>query len=90
MQEQEDRIIASRRMSEDQEIEYSLRPRRINEYIGQEKVKEQMMIFIQAALERGKLLIMSSCTDRQAWVKLHWRILLMSWVSASGSPLVRQ
>ncbi len=56
MQEQEDRIIASRRMSEDQEIEYSLRPRRINEYIGQEKVKEQMMIFIQAALERGEAL----------------------------------
>jgi Holliday junction DNA helicase RuvB len=56
LQEQEDRIIASRRMSEDQEIEYSLRPRRINEYIGQEKVKEQMMIFIQAALERGEAL----------------------------------
>lgn len=56
MQEQEDRIIASRRMSEDQETELSLRPRRMAEYIGQEKVKDQMLIFIQAALERGEAL----------------------------------
>jgi Holliday junction DNA helicase RuvB len=56
LQEQEDRIIASRRMSEDQETELSLRPRRMAEYIGQEKVKDQMLIFIQAALERGEAL----------------------------------
>lgn len=56
MQEQEDRIIASRKMEEDQDTELSLRPRRISEYIGQEKVKEKMLIFIQAALERGEAL----------------------------------
>ncbi len=56
MQEQEERIIASRKMEEDQDTELSLRPRRIAEYIGQEKVKEQMLIFIQAALERGEAL----------------------------------
>lgn len=56
MQEQEDRIIASRKMSEDQDTELSLRPRRMAEYIGQEKVKDQMLIFIQAALERGEAL----------------------------------
>ncbi|MGI6527743.1 MAG: Holliday junction branch migration DNA helicase RuvB [Caldicoprobacterales bacterium] len=43
-------------MSEDQETELSLRPRRMAEYIGQEKVKDQMLIFIQAALERGEAL----------------------------------
>ncbi|HHU48996.1 MAG: Holliday junction branch migration DNA helicase RuvB [Caldicoprobacterales bacterium] len=43
-------------MEEDQDTELSLRPRRIAEYIGQEKVKEQMLIFIQAALERGEAL----------------------------------
>jgi Holliday junction DNA helicase RuvB len=56
LQEQEDRIIASRKMEEDQDTELSLRPRRISEYIGQEKVKEKMLIFIQAALERGEAL----------------------------------
>ena len=56
MQEQEDRIIASRKMAEDQDTELSLRPRRMDEYIGQEKVKEKLQIFIQAALKRGEAL----------------------------------
>jgi Holliday junction DNA helicase RuvB len=56
LQEQEDRIIASRKMAEDQDTELSLRPRRMDEYIGQEKVKEKLQIFIQAALERGEAL----------------------------------
>src|SRR5690554_7498826 len=41
-------------MAEDQDMELSLRPRRLHEYIGQEKVKEKMTIFIQAAQERGE------------------------------------
>ncbi len=56
MEEQQDRIIATRKMAEDQDMELSLRPRRLHEYIGQEKVKEKMMIFIQAAQERGEAL----------------------------------
>ena len=43
-------------MAEDQDTELSLRPRRMDEYIGQEKVKEKLQIFIQAALERGEAL----------------------------------
>jgi Holliday junction DNA helicase RuvB len=56
LEEQQDRIIATRKMAEDQDMELSLRPRRLHEYIGQEKVKEKMMIFIQAAQERGEAL----------------------------------
>lgn len=56
MYEEQDRIIASRKMAEDQDMELSLRPRRLHEYIGQEKVKEKMTIFIQAAQERGEAL----------------------------------
>lgn len=33
--------------------QYSLRPRRLNEYIGQDKVKSNLSKFIQAALSRG-------------------------------------
>lgn len=48
----EDRIISSRTLGEDADVEYSLRPRRLDEYIGQTKVKENMKIFIRAAKER--------------------------------------
>ncbi|MCL2086988.1 MAG: Holliday junction branch migration DNA helicase RuvB [Oscillospiraceae bacterium] len=39
---------------EDVELEYSLRPKSLNEYIGQEKVKENLNIFIHAAKGRGE------------------------------------
>ncbi|MBE7021833.1 MAG: Holliday junction branch migration DNA helicase RuvB [Ruminococcaceae bacterium] len=49
----EDRIISSRTLGEDADAEYSLRPRRLNEYIGQSKVKENMQVFIRAAKDRN-------------------------------------
>ncbi|HWR24519.1 MAG TPA: Holliday junction branch migration DNA helicase RuvB [Feifaniaceae bacterium] len=36
------------------QTEYSLRPRFLNEYIGQREVKEHMRIYIQAARDRGE------------------------------------
>ncbi len=41
---------------EDADIEYSLRPKRLCEYIGQDKVKENMSVFIKAAKDRGDVL----------------------------------
>ncbi|MCC8130511.1 MAG: Holliday junction branch migration DNA helicase RuvB [Ruminococcus sp.] len=42
-------------MAEDaDEAELSLRPKTLNEYIGQEKVKENMKIYIDAAKKRGE------------------------------------
>ena len=49
----EERLISSSYRSEDDEAETSLRPKRLEEYIGQEKVKEQLKIFIEAAKQRG-------------------------------------
>jgi len=40
----------------DEEIEVKLRPARFEDYIGQEKVKENMQVFVQAALGRGETL----------------------------------
>src|SRR5215213_9503101 len=37
-------------------IERALRPRGLDEYIGQEKIREQLSIFIQAAKKRGEAL----------------------------------
>ncbi|MCL2362625.1 MAG: Holliday junction branch migration DNA helicase RuvB [Defluviitaleaceae bacterium] len=41
---------------EDEDIELKLRPTRFEEYFGQEKIKENMKVFVQAALNRGEAL----------------------------------
>jgi Holliday junction DNA helicase RuvB len=40
----------------DEEVEQSLRPRRLDEFVGQERVKEQLDIALQAAKARGEAL----------------------------------
>lgn len=52
----EERIISSNPQAEDSEIEYSLRPKRLQEYIGQTRVKETLGIFIAAARGRKEAL----------------------------------
>ena len=53
----ENRIIAPEYASmEDAEVETSLRPKTLAEYIGQEKVKENLSIFMQSAKLRGEAL----------------------------------
>lgn len=52
----EDRIVSSRTLGEDNEVEFSLRPRVLSEYIGQEKVKENLSIYIEAAKARRESL----------------------------------
>ncbi len=50
----ENRIVTPEYSSEDSEIDVSLRPKKLEDYIGQEKVKENMKIYIEAALQRGE------------------------------------
>lgn len=52
----EDRIITALNIEEDDNIEYSLRPKNLREYIGQNKVKEKLHIFIEAAKKRNESL----------------------------------
>ena len=52
----ESRIVAPEYTPDDRDVELSLRPRRLSEYIGQEKVKENLKIFIEAAKKRGESL----------------------------------
>lgn len=47
------RIITPNQSSDDSDIENPLRPRKLSEYIGQEKVKKNLKIFIEAAKLRG-------------------------------------
>lgn len=45
----EQRLISSAFQLEDREVEFSLRPKTLEEYIGQDKVKNQLDIFMKAA-----------------------------------------
>ena len=48
----DDRLITSTFTSDDEDIETSLRPRCLNDYIGQNKAKENLEVFIEAAKMR--------------------------------------
>ena len=52
----DERIISSSLLAEDETVEYSLRPRFLNEYIGQSDVKEHIRVYISAAKLRGEAL----------------------------------
>ena len=51
-----DRFITSTKNSTDLEIENSLRPKTMKEYVGQEKIKSNLEIYIKAAKNRGETL----------------------------------
>lgn len=52
----EERLITSSKLIDDEQVEYSLRPRFLREYIGQDSVKEHMSVYIEAAKSRGEQL----------------------------------
>ena len=49
-----DRLVSPKLSDEEQAIEGSLRPRRLAEYIGQEKIKENLSILLEAARRRNE------------------------------------
>lgn len=50
------RLVTSDAMSQEAPVEVTLRPQRLAEYIGQETVREQLGIFVQAAKQRQEAL----------------------------------
>ena len=51
---EKERITKSGFIEEDAEIEVSLRPKRLSDYIGQDAVRSNLEIFIEAARQRGE------------------------------------
>ena len=51
-----DRVISGSVQQEEDAVERAIRPRRLEEYIGQQQVKTQLEIFISAARQRGEAL----------------------------------
>ncbi len=56
MFEDENRIITSTMQNEDVDIENNLRPKSLDDYLGQKKAKELLKIFIEAAKARNEQL----------------------------------
>ncbi len=52
----ENRIVAPEYAAEDVDTEFSLRPKTLSEYIGQEKAKDNLSIYMQAARQRKESL----------------------------------
>ena len=53
---EEERIITGQVREEDHDVEGGLRPKALEEYIGQQNVKERLSIFIEAARQRKEAL----------------------------------
>ncbi|MEN6356559.1 MAG: Holliday junction branch migration DNA helicase RuvB [Armatimonadota bacterium] len=52
----EERLMSPELADEDQVVELSLRPRRLDEFVGRAKIKESLSVFIQAARMRAEAL----------------------------------
>ena len=54
--DQEERFMSSMESVQDAENDNKLRPKNMSDYVGQEKIKENLSIFIEAAKKRGEAL----------------------------------
>lgn len=52
----QDRVISVHGEEQDEALDPAIRPKRLSDYIGQQPMREQMEIFVQAALNRGESL----------------------------------
>src|SRR5215203_3452606 len=51
-----ERLVSSKTRENEEEIEQTLRPKRLAEYIGQEKLKDHVQIMLEAAQQRKESL----------------------------------
>ena len=65
----ENRMVTPDFTQEDIDVEYSLRPKTLEEYIGQDKAKENLAVFIQAARAGMSHLTMFCFTALRDWAK---------------------
>ncbi len=52
----EERVLDPANRSEDDQVDRAIRPKALRDYVGQEQVKSQISIFIEAARQRGEAL----------------------------------
>ncbi len=54
IEKKEDRVISSESQKEENNFEQSLRPKKLAHFVGQDKIKENLEIFMQAAKQRSE------------------------------------
>ncbi len=54
--DKDDRFVSPESNDDDRALDYTLRPRRLSEFIGRDKIKESLSVFIQAAKMRSEAL----------------------------------
>jgi Holliday junction DNA helicase RuvB len=54
--DQSDRIVSGRRQEEEERLDATLRPEHFSDFIGQEAIKENLGVFVEAARRRGEAL----------------------------------
>jgi Holliday junction DNA helicase RuvB len=52
----DDRIVTAARVEDDSQYEAGLRPRALDDYIGQDRVRQNLLVSIEAARQRGEAL----------------------------------
>lgn len=67
------RIITTDAAEEDVRIEGSLRPQSLKEYIGQEKAKSNLKVYIEAAKSRGEALDHVLFYGPRDWGRRRWQ-----------------
>src|SRR3989337_1600722 len=55
-QSRDPRLLSGGKRKDDASAEFSLRPKRLAEYIGQDRVKSTLSVFLEAARRRGETL----------------------------------
>ncbi len=68
------RVITTEFTSEDAVIESNLRPASLDDYVGQEKIKSNLRVFIEAAKNRGEALDHVLLTVRRGSARPRFRI----------------
>ena len=71
----ERRIISTEILAEDAKVENSLRPLHLEDYVGQEKVKRNLKVYIEAARKEEIHLTMYFSMDLQDLEKRHLLVL---------------
>ena len=67
---EEDRLISAAKVSPQEEaLERALRPKLLSEYVGQEKIRDQLSIFIEAARARKEPLDHTLLFGHLVWAK---------------------
>ena len=69
-----DRPISPQSRPEEVVVDAALRPRTLAEMVGQDRLRENLSILIQAARAAGSRWIMSCSMARPGWARPPWRM----------------